>query len=461
MGVWLVGRVSGPLTVVGPFLVPLFGGFPGDGEVGMELFGDEVLVELVEAESGLVGDGDEAVLDFECGLDDVLPPGDVDGMDFECHEVAGGGGDMDGGEAGDGAFGHVDGHLDGVFLGEVADALGLEDAAGGEDVGVDDGECAGLEEWLEGLLEVHVLAGADRCGGGVGEPDVLLGVLPWDGVLHPGEVEFLESLGELDAVLERDVSEVVDGDGYFVADGLAALAHVVLEVVESDFGEVDAGEGVREVEEVVGLAAHGARVDGAVRGGEDGLLVLAHLLQEAAGGAEGAGDVHEELDAEVHLEEGVALRDALLEGESHVAAAAFAVGVAVDADFVAEFAAEHLPDGDAPGLAGEVPAGDFEGADAAGLSGVAAELLESAEDFFDIAGVFAEDAAFEHGGVGSAGGVADFAVADESLVGVDFDEGAALGCAVDVGEADISDFEVGGVDAHGVSLGGNGERRVC
>ena len=65
MGMCVLSAVSGPLAVVGPFLVPLFGGLPGDGEVGMELFGDEFLVEFVEAESGLVGDGDEAVLDFQ------------------------------------------------------------------------------------------------------------------------------------------------------------------------------------------------------------------------------------------------------------------------------------------------------------------------------------------------------------------------------------------------------------
>ena len=70
-----------------------------------------------------------------------------------------------------------------------------------------------------------------------------------------------ETPREGDAVLEGDVAEVVDGDRDVVADFGADVGHVLFEEVESLLCDVDAGEGMRRVEEVVGLAAHGAGID--------------------------------------------------------------------------------------------------------------------------------------------------------------------------------------------------------
>ena len=242
----------------------------------MELLADEILVERLDAEAGRVGDGHKAVLDAEGRLDEVLPPRDVDGVDFERHEVARRGGDVHGGHRRDGRLGHVDRHLDAAVLGVVADLLRLGDAAGGQQVGVDDGERARVEERLEVLEEVDVLARAKRDGRGGVELAPHLRLLPRKRVLHPREVVLLQAAGEADAVLQRDVAEVVDGERDFVAHLLATLAEVPLEEVEALLGDVDAGEPVLGVEEVVGFAAHGARVDGAVRRLDDVL----HLLHE-------------------------------------------------------------------------------------------------------------------------------------------------------------------------------------
>ena len=41
---------------------------------------------------------------------------------------------------------------------------------------------------------------------------ILLGVLPGDHVLEPGRRVFLDPLGEADAVLQRDMADMVDGE---------------------------------------------------------------------------------------------------------------------------------------------------------------------------------------------------------------------------------------------------------
>jgi len=174
-------------------------------------------------------------------------------------------------------------------------------------------------------------------------------------------------------------------------------------------------------------------------------------FRESLRGAEATGLIHQQFDAEIHFEIGEALRFAFFEGSSHVASATFGIGVAIDADRVSELAAEELPHRHAPRLAREIPKRDFDAAHATRLARVAAKLLDAAEDLFDIAGVFAEDTAFEHGRIGAAGGVAHLAVADQTLVGVDLDQGTTLRRAVDIGEAHIGDLQSGWIDLCGHS----------
>ena len=108
-----------------------------------------------------------------------------------------------------------------------------------------------LEQRLEAFLEVDVLAGADRHRGRLLQLAVLLGVLPGDHVLEPGRHVFLDAPGQADAVLQRDVADMVDGERDLVADDLADLGDVLLEQVDALLGEVQAGEGMAHVVRVV------------------------------------------------------------------------------------------------------------------------------------------------------------------------------------------------------------------
>ena len=240
--------------------------------------------------------------------------------------------------------------------------------------------------------------------------------------------------------------EVVDRNRDFIACDLPAVRHVFFEVVEPFFRNVDSSERMCRVEEIVGFAAHGAGVDGAVGRGKDRLFVFPHFLKKTERCGKGSGDIHQKLDAEVHFQKSIALRHAVFESFAHIAPAAFGVGVAVDADSVTELPAEELPYGDAPRLARDVPQRNFDSADAARLPRVSAELFDAAENFLDVAGIFAQDAAFEHCRISAAGGVAHLAVAGDSLIGVNLEECAALRRAVDVGKAHVRDFECGRVD---------------
>ena len=71
---------------------------------------------------------------------------------------------------------------------------------------------------------------------------ILLGVLPWDHVLEPGWHVFFDPPGEANAVLQRDVADMVDGERDFHADNVADLGNVLLKQVEALVGKVEAGE---------------------------------------------------------------------------------------------------------------------------------------------------------------------------------------------------------------------------
>src|SRR5688500_12576548 len=100
----------------------------------------------------------------------------------------------------------------------------------------------------------------------------------------------------------------------------------------------------------------------------------------------------------------------------------------MEADFVAAFAANELPDGDLEVLGLEVPEGDVYGADRAGEDGAAegGDAVEVLPMVLGAEGVLADEVAAEgldylvhRVGVTPAGGLA---VADEAVLGGDADE---------------------------------------
>ena len=236
------------------------------------------------------------------------------------------------------------------------------------------------------------------------------------------------------------MSEVVDGDGNFITDFSADICHILFQIIESDFRKVDAGKGVRGIKKIIRRTAHGGGIDGTMRCFED-LLVLFHCFDEAQRRRERAGNIHQKFNTQIHFEKSKALFHARFESFSHITAMTFAVGIAVTADLIAELAAKKLPDGNAPRFSGNIPAGNFNSANAACLPGIAAELFDAAEDLFHVAGVFPQNTAFEHGGVGGTGSIAYFAVADQALIGIKFDQSTPFGRAVDLGKAHIGDLQ--------------------
>ena len=199
---------------------------------------------------------------------------------------------MDGGKARDRALGHVDFHLHAVVLGHVADLLRLGDATARQEIGMDDRERVRFEERLEVLLEVDVLARAERRRRRGVELLPLLDVAPGEDILRPGEVVLLQPPQQLHAVLVGDVPEMVDRDRHFPADDLAHVRHVLLKEVEPLLRDVDARVAMRRREELERLAAHGTRVDRAVRRLDD-VLHLAHVVEIAQGRDERVLDVRQ------------------------------------------------------------------------------------------------------------------------------------------------------------------------
>ena len=174
--------------------------------------------------------------------------------------------------------------------------------------------------------------------------------------------------------------------------------------------------------------------------------IFFHIVDETQRRVDGAGFIQQQPDAQIHFQEGKAHFHPLFQRQTHVMAGVFSVhiGVAVDTHLVPELSAQHLVQGNAVGLTGQIPQGNFDTADAAALPGGAAELFDFPEDFIHIAGVFAQNPAFQHQGVGLAGSIPDFAVAADALIGHDLQNGAALGRAVNIHEAHIGDFQIAG-----------------
>ena len=112
------------------------------------------------------------------------------------------------------------------------------------EVGVDHVHGAHVDELVEVLLQVDVLAGEDRDVDGV--PDLLhqLAELPRHHVLHPGEVVLLHGPGQADAGVHVDVAVVVRGERHLGADDLADGGDVVGEPGDALVGELDARERV-------------------------------------------------------------------------------------------------------------------------------------------------------------------------------------------------------------------------
>ena len=83
------------------------------------------------------------------------------------------------------------------------------------------------EQRHEAFLEVDVLAGAGGRIDRIGQRHPLVGELPGDHVLVPGQRELVERLAQADARLQADVAEVIDGQRHLIADHRAHVVDIV------------------------------------------------------------------------------------------------------------------------------------------------------------------------------------------------------------------------------------------
>src|ERR1017187_1330731 len=118
-------------------------------------------------------------------------------------------------------------------------------------------------------------------------------------------------------------------------------------------------------------------------------------------------------------------------------------GVGVASDLVPELAAQHLVDGNVVGLSSQVPKRHLDGADAAALARLAAELLDLAKKFVDVAGVLAQQPALEQERVILAGAIPHLAQAVDALVGIDADQRTGHGRAWPRQAARVGESQIG------------------
>ena len=244
------------------------------------------------------------------------------------------------------------------------------------------------------------------------------------------------------------MAEVVDRQRNFIPDDVPDLFHILLQPVEALFRQVDPGKGMRNILAVVGPVPPEAAflLRGGFRRSPVGLMDFRHHAQRRV---DRAGFSEQFPQPKVHLQEGESLVHPGFQGFAHLGSGMLAlhIRIAVAADPVPVFAAEHLINRHAVSLAGKIPQAHLHGADAAALPGGPAELLHPPEQLFHVAGIFPQQAALEHFRVHPVAAVPDLAETHDPLVGINLHQGAVHRGADDVREADIRDLQFAGKGA--------------
>ena len=119
----------------------------------------------------------------------------------------------------------VRGHQDAVQVGVLGDPLQLGDAADVGRIGADDVDGVGLDQLLEVLAQVDLLAGMDRRRGAAGQVAVDIGVdvggiVAGEQVLQPHHVQRLQRLREADGVGHHPAGAAVERQPDLIAHHL-------------------------------------------------------------------------------------------------------------------------------------------------------------------------------------------------------------------------------------------------
>lgn len=206
-------------------------------------------------------------------------------------EVGDGGLDLEGRSGGDGAAADVDLHAHVIHLGHVAVLLGLGDAAGVAQVGLDDVQGAVLDELAEAPAGVAALAGGQRQVAAALDVLKQVGVGGAGGLLIVHNVVGLQSLAQLGSRVGVQQGVYLHDDVQIVASGLPGscdTVHSQLQVMLAVTATVMLALGLGDSGEV-GLFARdhgGGDLDGVIAVG-DGILrnviVLLRIAQEVHG----------------------------------------------------------------------------------------------------------------------------------------------------------------------------------
>ena len=331
-------------TRLTPESIPAAGSVPFGGRFEEAAALDEVLFDHVEVDLEAQARGvwhfDVPVLDYRTSAasdgNEVAPERFFGEVVFQCDEVLGGCCTVDAGHRADGCAGHVQRHRNAPLGGIIADALGLDDAAAGGHVGVNDVDTTGVDERFKAIQCVDVFTRADGCVQLALELDPLIGVLPRHQVFEPGQVVRLECFAQSDTVVDADMTEVVCSNRHFVTDGLAHLGNVLDNHVEPLGGDAHMGKRVLQRVQVEHLVEVGPVA----------------RRQHACWVGQCTRHADQRLDTDVHFEHRKAPRDAFLELFAHRHAIGFVGGVAVHTHAVAVLPTSQRVCGDPVCLAG-------------------------------------------------------------------------------------------------------------
>ena len=146
---------------------------------------------------------------------------------------------------------------------------------------MDDRDTVIFKELLEFFFEIDILTGANRNTGGVFQSVELLMHLPGNHVFDPGQAIFFHSSGKEDRIFDTDMSEMIDGQRHFITDDVSDFFDIVLQIVQSFFGDVDPGERMGGIDDIVAvLVADHVGCDRSALDIQDMRSILLHVIDE-------------------------------------------------------------------------------------------------------------------------------------------------------------------------------------
>ena len=94
-------------------------------------------------------------------------------------------------------------------------------------------ECAIFEKRKKIFLKIDIFACANRRVDRVGQTLPLIGKLPGNHVLVPGQAKLVQRLAQANTGLNSDMAKMVNSQGHFITDLLAHLSYIITENIDS------------------------------------------------------------------------------------------------------------------------------------------------------------------------------------------------------------------------------------